>query len=177
MTMDGAVECRIAPATASMRIRKARHLVYDLPQTLLGLKTEQLTIGQGIVMVNETQHLTPEMCRKVEALVLPEVLGLTPGDTRREIARVIVKLDHAAAEKRRLEEQKKRRVWNSPRPDGRALIGGELSAEDAATFMKQLDGLSAATFTPADERTDDQQRGTDPPGITHPTSAQSYDPG
>jgi hypothetical protein len=158
MKLDIALELQIAPATASSRVREARHLVYDLPRTLASLKTEQLTIGQGIVLVKETAHLTPEMCRKVEALVIPEVLGLTPGDTRREIARVIVKLDHLTAEKRRQDEQKKRRVWDSPRPDGRALIGGELSAEDAGIFTRQLDDLAKATFTGADDRTEDQQR-------------------
>ena len=158
MAMDIALECQIAPATATARVRRARHLIYDLPRTLHELKTEQLTIGQGIVMVNETVHLTPEMCRAVEGAVLPEVIGLTPGDTRREIARAIVRLDTLAAEKRRKEEARKRRVWNSPRPDGRALIGGELSAEDAGIFSRQLDELATATFLPEDPRTDDQQR-------------------
>jgi hypothetical protein len=158
MTLDVALELQIAPATATARIRESRHLVHDLPRTLAGLKVGELTIGQGIVLVKETAHLTPEMSRQVEALVIPAVLGLTAGDTTREVKRVIAKLDHLAAEKRRQEEKAKRRVWNSPRPDGRALIGGELSAEDAGIFMKQLDDLAKATFTDADDRTDDQQR-------------------
>lgn len=158
LRLDVALELQIAPATATARIREARHLVYDLPRTLTALKVGELTIGQGIVLVKETAGLTPEVCRQVEQLVIPEVLGLTAGDTSRELKRVIVKLDHLAAEERRQEEKKKRRVWNSPRPDGRALIGGELSAENAGLFGKNLDDLARATFTDEDDRTDDQQR-------------------
>ena len=59
MKLDIAVEPQIAPATATGHVAQARHLVYDLARTLAALKVGELSIGQGIVLVKETAHLTP----------------------------------------------------------------------------------------------------------------------
>ena len=48
--------------------------------------------------------------------------------------------------------------WRSPRPDGRAFIGAERSAEGAGSSMAALDVLIARTFANTDPRTVDQQR-------------------
>ena len=158
LALDVAISCQVAQVTATVRIRRSRHLVEDLPGTLAGLRSRELTVGQGLAVMDETDGLSPELCAAVEREVLGRIVGLTSGDTRREVKRAVVHLDALATEVRRREQQRQRRVWTSPRPDGRGFVGAEQAAEQAGAFFRALGQLATATFDPADDRTLDQQR-------------------
>ena len=107
--------------------------------------------------MEETKDLPATTCQAVEARALPKVLGMTSGDTRRTVKRIIVTVDAEASEARRQTKIRERRIWNSPRPDGRAMIGAELSAEDAGRFHRGLTVLARSLYGPQDPRTLDQQ--------------------
>lgn len=157
LPLNLAMACGIAQSTATSRLEQARRLVHDLPLTHEALHRGELRIGQALVILEETAVLSPEVCREVEKLALPRVQGCTSGDTRRLVRRVVVKLDADASDRRRKQKAAERRVWESPRPDGRGFVGAEQSAEDAGLFMRSLKELASRTFDAGDDRTLDQQ--------------------
>ena len=61
LALDVAVACQIAQVTASNRMAQARGLVEDLPCTPQGLQEQRLTVGQAIVLLDETKGLLPEL--------------------------------------------------------------------------------------------------------------------
>ena len=61
LALDVAVACQIAQVTASNRMAQARGLVEDLPCTLQGLLAAVLTVGQAIVLLEETKGPLPEL--------------------------------------------------------------------------------------------------------------------
>jgi len=158
VALDIAVACTVAQNTATARLTKAKHLVHDLPQTLEQLRRGELRVGQALVLMQETQDLPRETCRAIEARALPKITGMTSADTRRTVKRVVVQVDAEASEARRQAKVRERRVWNSMRPDGRAVIGAELSGEDAGAFERGLTALAKGLFNADDPRTLDQQR-------------------
>ena len=158
VALDIATACGIAQSTASMRLGKARHLVKDLPVAFEHLRQGRLTVGQALVLQEETRELPRQTCAALEARAFPRVLGMTSGDTRRAVKRILVQVDADASELRRQAKQRERQVWNSVRPDGRAVIGAELSAEGAGAFLRALTAIAKAVFGAEDRRTLDQQR-------------------
>ena len=157
VALDIATACDIAQITATARLTKAKHLIHDLPLTFEHLRRGQLRVGQAVALMEETKDLPATTCQAVEARALPKVLGMTSGDTRRTVKRIIVTVDAEASEARRQTKIRERRIWNSPRPDGRAMIGAELSAEDAGRFHRGLTVLARSLYGPQDPRTLDQQ--------------------
>ena len=63
MALDVAMSCRVAQITATVRIRRSRHLVELLPRTLTGLQNQQLTVGQALALMDETEALLPSCVR------------------------------------------------------------------------------------------------------------------
>ncbi|MGZ6804183.1 MAG: HNH endonuclease signature motif containing protein [Mycobacteriales bacterium] len=90
--------------------------------------------------------------------MLPQVLGLTAGETRRLVKQALVRLDAQAGEDRRAQQHRERRAFVSPKPDGRAFVGVHGSAEAATGFWDALTLLATLTFGADDPRTLDQQR-------------------
>jgi hypothetical protein len=156
--MEIAMACRIAQVTATVRLAKAKHLINDLPTTAEYLRRGELGIGQAIAIMEESRELSRVTCALVEEKAYPKVLGLTAGDTTRAIKKIIVTVDAEASEVRRQVKIDERGVWNSPRADGRAMIGADLSAEDAGSFHRGMTALAKNLFDKADPRTLDQQR-------------------
>ena len=158
LALDVAVTCQVAQVTATLRMVQARRLVDELPQTLRGLQEKRLVVGQALVLLKETEGLRPALVRLLDSEVQDRIFGLTAGDTRREVKATLVRLDAEASQVRRREQQAQRRVWASERPDGRAFLGAELSAEETGTCLRALTELTGAVLDPADERTADQKR-------------------
>ncbi len=162
LALEVSMALQVAQSTAVTRMRLAQHLVRNLPATLERLRAGELTVGQGRVIVHETLELPDDtravLSRQVEGRVLPRVAGMTPSDTRREVRAAILSVDELAAERRRNKAKDDRAVWDSPRQDGRAMIGADLSAEDAGMFLRALGELADATFDATDPRSADQQR-------------------
>ncbi len=158
IALDIAVACDIAQSTATARLHRARHLVHNLPDTHRACEEGLLRVGQALAMMQETEGLPRSVCHQVEERCLDAILGLTSGDSRRLIKRAVVEIDVDNTARRREHQQYQRRVWNSPRPDGRAVVGAEQSAEDAGAFLRGLTALAQSVFDTTDPRTLDQQR-------------------
>jgi hypothetical protein len=158
LALDVAVACGIAQSTATHRLSAARHLVSDLPGTFALLLRGELRVGQGLVLMEETRALSAEVCALVEASVLGRLEGLSTGDTRRLVKRTVVRVDAEASEQRREAQHRERRAFVSPKPDGRAFVGIDGSAEQTLGFWEHLTLLAKVTYGADDPRTLDQQR-------------------
>jgi hypothetical protein len=158
LALDVALACGIAQSTATHRLASARHLVSDLPGTFALLLRGELRVGQGLVLMEETRALSAEVCAAVEQSVLRKLDGLSTGDTRRLVKRTVVRVDAEASEQRREAQHRQRRAFVSPKPDGRAFVGIDGSAEQTLGFWEHLTLLAKVTFGSDDPRTLDQQR-------------------
>ena len=100
LALDVAVACQIAQVTASNRMAQAQRLIEDLPCTLQGLLAAVLTVGQAIVLLEETKDLPPALVQQLDRTVQDGITGLTAGDTRRLVKIRLIELDALAAEAR-----------------------------------------------------------------------------
>ena len=151
VALELAVACGIAQVTATSRLAQAEQLVGLLPGTLALLGEGRLRVGQALVLLEETKGLDEVLTRRLEAVVLPLVEGMTAGETRRLVKQTLVRLDADASEVRRREQHRARRVFVSSKPDGRAFVGVHGSAEAALGFWEDLTLLAKLTFG-ADDR-------------------------
>lgn len=110
------------------------------------------------MLLEETKDLPPALVQQLDRTVQVGITGLTAGDTRRLVKVRLIKLDALAAQARRRAQAAARRVWLSGRPGGRALLGAELSAEQAGTCWRALTERATTTFDPTDPRSLDQQQ-------------------
>ncbi|MDX6215195.1 MAG: hypothetical protein QOG99_779 [Frankiales bacterium] len=156
--LEVATTCNISQQSAALRMTQAHRLVDELPNTLLRLHTRQLSVGQGLAVLEETAQVAVELLGQVEARLFPAVVGMTPADTRRQVRAVVAAVDHEAAERRRRGKRKERRTWVSDRGDGRVLGGIEMSAEDGVLWHDALSELVRLVFPAGEHRTLDQQR-------------------
>jgi hypothetical protein len=58
---------------------QARRLIEDLPCTLQGLQGAVLTVGQAIVLLDETKDLPPALVQQLDRSVQVGITGLTGG--------------------------------------------------------------------------------------------------
>lgn len=158
VALDVAMATGVTQITASRRLEQALHLVHRLPGTLALVESGELTVGQALVLREETATLPAETCAAVEHDVLPTVLGKTSADTRRAVRRSLARLDAKNADERREARRRERRAFVTPKSDGQGLLGVLGSGEDTSRFFDQLTLLARMTFGADDVRTLDQQR-------------------
>jgi hypothetical protein len=158
LLLEVATTCNISQQSAAIRMAQAHRLVDELPNTLFRLHTRQLSVGQGLAVLEETAQVATELLGRVEARLYPAVVGMTPADTRRHVKAVVAAVDHEAAERRRQRKRAERRTWVSDRGDGRVLAGIEMSAEDGVLWHDALAELVRLVFPAGEHRTVDQQR-------------------
>ncbi|MCU1621744.1 MAG: hypothetical protein JWL79_589 [Frankiales bacterium] len=158
LLLEVATTCNISQQSAAIRMAQAHRLVDELPNTLFRLHTRQLSVGQGLAVLEETAQVAVGLLGAVEARVYPAVVGMTPAETRRHVKAVVAAVDHEAAERRRQRKRAERRTWVSDRGDGRVLGGIEMSAEDGVLWHDALAELVRLVFPAGEHRTVDQQR-------------------
>ncbi len=96
--LDIAASCDIAQSTATTRLHRAQHLVNNLPATVRCLHEGWLRVHQALALMQETEGLAQPVCREVERRALDAIAGLTAGDSRRVIKRIVVQVDADATE-------------------------------------------------------------------------------
>ena len=115
----------------------------------------------------KTRHLTPQDAARVEALVLvlvPAVVGLTIGRFENAVDRAVIAVDPAAAEERRTDVVRERRVWlfrngsGADGTDGGATLWASGPADGLAGAMAALDASARWYRGQGDPRTVDQLR-------------------
>jgi hypothetical protein len=148
----------VQQTTARALVEEAQHLVVRLPAALQALDEGWFRTYQAEVLVELTLRLTPEQCAQIEAKVLPGVRGRTTGALRRQVRRLVRKLqDQKQAERERRDAIADRGVHGSALEHGMGGAWATMPAGAQALFLSSLQQLATRAIAPGDTRTVQQR--------------------
>jgi Domain of unknown function (DUF222) len=158
--VEAACALRIPERTARNHVAEAVTLTRLFPETLEQLAAGTVQQAQVRALIKATALLDDAAARRVQQLVLPRMPGQNPVTTRKALAHAVIKVDPAAAEKRREHAATQRRVAQYPEVDGMGTLAATLPADQAVHAMRAIDAHARATRkkNPDDARTLDQAR-------------------
>ncbi|MFD0744273.1 DUF222 domain-containing protein [Phytohabitans flavus] len=137
----------------------AGQLVERLPAAHDALRSGQIDLAKARVLDEETAALPPPAARHVVDLVLPAAGGLTTGQLRSRLRRLVIAADPGAAAARQREALTRRHLEHGLDPDGTATLAGRhLPPDRAATAAARIDALARAAKQAGDGRTLDELR-------------------
>jgi len=140
-----AAALHFSPDTAGGRLADAQRLVATFPATVAALGEGRIHFMQAKVLSDLTKPLSHageragELQRAVEERVLPRMPEQAVSATRKAIQRAVIKADPAGAERRHQQAKAERCTFTVPEPDGMAMFGARLAAQDAARVEAVLD--------------------------------------
>ncbi|WP_234356765.1 HNH endonuclease signature motif containing protein [Streptomyces sp. NBRC 110028] len=147
---------KLSGLTAAKRLEVARDLASRYPPTRALLAEGEISYSQAAAVTEACAVLAPEVAEQVEAAVLHKLPAMTTGQTRRVLAREIVRADPDGAEQRHQARKRQRQMVHYPQDDGMAMWGAVLPAEQAAAMTAAVD--SHAATLPDEGRTLEQKR-------------------
>ncbi|TMU95132.1 DUF222 domain-containing protein [Streptomyces sp. DASNCL29] len=147
---------KLSGTTAAKRLEVARELDRHYPTTLGMLERGEICYMQAVAVTEACAVLDPEVAGQVEAALVEKMPGMATGQTRRALAREILRADPHGAEQRHQARKRERQMVHYPKDDGMALWGATLPAEQAAAMNTAVDA-HAATL-PDEGRTLEQKR-------------------
>jgi hypothetical protein len=137
----------------------AYRLVECVPAAQEALRCGRIDLARARVLVEETASLPEAAARQVVNLVLPAADGLTTGQLRARLRRLVITADPDAAARRQREALTRRRVEHGLDHDGTATLAGcQLPPDRAAAAAARLDALARAVKQAGDARTLDELR-------------------
>jgi hypothetical protein len=142
----------VGRGTAAHRLRRAWTWRHSLPLTNAALARGGLDERRGQILADTLQHTRPALAGRVEQIVLPEAAGLTFSGLKRRILEVLLELDPAWADRTRKIAERNADVWIEPDDNGRATLGAELNAEEAAEGYAFINTLAQMAKTDGDRR-------------------------
>ncbi|MBP6997799.1 MAG: HNH endonuclease [Phycicoccus sp.] len=113
---------RCSPAVMDRQVGVAKALVAEMPATMGLLTTGQISEGQAFAMVARTACLTREDRAGVDALLAPDLPGLSEHATHGAAERAAAEADNAAVALRHAAAVASRRISTRPAPDGMAYL-------------------------------------------------------
>ncbi|MBA3523540.1 MAG: DUF222 domain-containing protein [Geodermatophilaceae bacterium] len=115
-----------------------------LPASLAALAAGRLTLAKLRVLIDHLGPLDEAPAAEVESAVLPRAESQTPGGLGVSLARAVLAVDPAAAERRGEAAVRERTVTLSPERDGMAGIYALLPAEEALRVYQALTNTANA---------------------------------
>ncbi|GIH08685.1 hypothetical protein Rhe02_67520 [Rhizocola hellebori] len=147
------------PRSADIQLELAQNIVRRLPAVHTAMTAGDVDLAKARVIVDGVSILDLTLARAIVAQILPLAPGLTTGELRARLAKLVIQADPEAAAKRRLAQVRQRRVELQPTEDGCAnLLGLNLPAEDALAASNRLTALARAIKKAGDPRSLDQLR-------------------
>ncbi|MBO0871514.1 MAG: DUF222 domain-containing protein, partial [Micromonosporaceae bacterium] len=144
---------------AQSQVAFAQELTGRLPAAHAALLAGQIDLPRARVIAELTGPLEEETARLVVEKVLSAAPGLTTGQLRAKLRRLVISVDPVAAQKRQEQALRQRRLQCYPDPDGTAtLLGTGLPAERTRAAANRIDQLARAAKQAGDARTMDQLR-------------------
>ena len=145
---------------AGARLERARQLVEDLPEVFASLRSGRIDMPKVLVVCELASWLEDRsQARRVVEAVIDKAPGLTTGQLRAKLRRLVLAVDPAAARRRCARALRLRRVESFPNPDGTGEVWGRsLPPQDAAAAWERLTAIARAAKSAGDDRTLDQLR-------------------
>jgi hypothetical protein len=138
---------------AERLVEQAADLSRRLPAALEALEAGRTYPDRVLILWEATADLSDEDAGRVDTMLSDRSGQLTTGELRDEVRRAVIRIDPAAADRRRKRNEKKSRVRLYPNPDHTATLAVEQApAVLAAAAMARISALSrAAKSAGADE--------------------------
>src|SRR3954451_2398639 len=141
----------VGRGTAAHKLRRALTWRDSCPASFAALERGELDERRAQILADTLQHSAILLARGVEAIVLPEAGELGFAALKRRILEVLLELDPAWADENRTAAEANADIFCEPGADGRATLGGELNADEAAEgydFMNSLAQLAKSDGDP-----------------------------
>jgi hypothetical protein len=146
-------------SAAGQQVGLAIDLTGRLPQVHAALLAGELDLPRARVIADLTAVLDPAVTDRVVAEILPVAAGLTTGELRARLRRLVISVDPEAAAMRQELAVSTRHMVCYPESDGTAaLLASGLPAERAKAAANRIDQLARAAKHAGDSRTMDQLR-------------------
>ncbi|MDO5628422.1 MAG: DUF222 domain-containing protein, partial [Mobilicoccus sp.] len=144
---------RESPTRAAMHLGLAKALVTELPATMAALAAGETTEYRAMLVARATAVLDPNVRRQVDAIIGPELVGLSDRATESRAKALAYTADphaFAAACERSAAE---RYVSIRPAPTAMARLSGCVPAADGVACWAALDSAARSMRAAGDERT------------------------
>jgi hypothetical protein len=138
--------------TAAFRVRRAYTWRDKLPATFALLRRGRLDERRAGVLAEVLQNVTSELARAVESQLLPEACDLSLRRLEKRALELLAELDADDADDRRELADENADVFVQPSGDGRATIGADLPADEAAEADDVIGQLAAMAKADGDDR-------------------------
>jgi hypothetical protein len=142
----------VGRGTAAHKAARAFTWHGKLPATLAALKRGEIDERRAQILADTLEHTQPALAVRVEQVVLPEACRLGFDALKRRIRAVLLELDPTTAEENRELAERNADVFVEPGADGRATLGAELNAEEAAEGYEFINTLAVMAKTDGDPR-------------------------
>ncbi|MGY1619961.1 DUF222 domain-containing protein [Geodermatophilus sp. SYSU D00691] len=142
----------VGHGTALHRARRAFSWRDSLPAVFAALAAGELDERRGQIFADVLAFTDPALARRVEAIVLPEAGELSFTGLEKRIRGVLLELDPDSADENRKLAEESADVFLEPGPDGRATLGAELPADEAAEGWNFLDTVAGMAKADGDAR-------------------------
>jgi hypothetical protein len=144
---------------ADVQLDLAFTIVRTLPAVHAAMAAGEVDLPKARVIVDGVAALELDLAHSIVAQILPLAPGLTTGELRTRLAKLVISADPAAAAKRHQARKKQRRVELQPAEDScAALLGLHLPADDALAASNRLTAFARALKQAGDPRSIDQLR-------------------
>jgi Domain of unknown function (DUF222) len=147
-----ALVLNLGRGTAAFRARRAYTWRDNLPATFRALHRGEIDERRAGVLADVLQSTSPALAQAVEKILLPEACDLSVARLKARAQKLLAELDAAAADQRRKEAERAADVFLQPGPDGRATLGADLDAAEAAEAYAVLDELAKMAKADGDDR-------------------------
>lgn len=145
--------------TASVRLDQAKRLAEDLPAVQQALAAGDIDVPKALVLLDAVCVLEPEMARRIVDKLIDKAPGMTTGQLRAKLRRLVVAADPQAAVKRAKQAVQGRRVEIECRDNHLASIHGiDLTPHRVAAGWERLTAIARAAKAAGDPRKLDQLR-------------------
>ena len=140
-----ALALTITGYAAETQAELAADLVGRLPVAFGQLRAGRTDLARVKVLAEATQFLSDEDAGKVDALLSPQLAELTTGALKDKARRVIIKIDPAAAERRKQRAERKARFVLYGNEDQTATVAVErMPAQLAAAARARVNAIARA---------------------------------
>ena len=142
---------RESPHEGRRKLRLARALLHDLPETMAALERGDLNERRAEIIATETADLTAAQRRAVDAAIRPDLAALGDADLRDLVRREVLSRDEEGWLARHARARTKRRVSGRIIGDGMGHLSAVLPATDLSMIMTSLNDAAEAAGA-VDER-------------------------
>ena len=146
--------------SAETEVELSYDLIDRLPEVWEALRAGAIDLRKARVFIRETEMLDIPVARKVVSQVLSAAPGLTTGQLRARLHRMVIEADPDTATKHYEMGIEDRHIVKAANPDGTAsLLTHHIAPDDAAAIMGRLTGYAHhLNGLPGEMRTVDQIR-------------------